>query len=381
MIFDVYDYEFLRLCGLCRYVPTGLKRKFDVPYFDTSVIATLRSNGYIKMQSNKTSYKLTFEGKEILADMGYTFPDDSRMNINRSAYYRKIKNALWNITLHLAGIDVFFNRTSQLAEINTGYISSLTLRMDENIRVLAGARFLGILKFFDTAYMPYFVAEEKDWIIPRHELEIFKSQISTLPSIRNMEIILIGDTLEELWENIHPKTESISQGWGMTRIDEALKELGCDYSLVPANSDGVIQLSFMKNYRYRERIAKDLGCNVDKVFNLSECDGFKDNIPYIIGLDFNIKRILRALKQIERYDKNIVPKVCCFPFQRKMMIHLLKRYKTQNTTLGMLDIEHYQKNVFKNDVSVFESQTPYIKGGVYLSANQRKITKANIEEL
>lgn len=90
MVFDRYDFEFLRLCGVCRYLPTGLMRKFDAPYFKSGVIGTLKDRGYIKTQSDKLSYKLTKEGKRVLEEMGYIFSDDVRMNIKRQAYKRKL---------------------------------------------------------------------------------------------------------------------------------------------------------------------------------------------------------------------------------------------------------------------------------------------------
>ena len=177
MVFDRYDFEFLRLCGVCRYLPTGLMRKFDAPYFKSGVVGTLKDRGYIKTQSDKLSYKLTKEGKRVLEEMGYIFSDDVRMNIKRQAYKRKLKNALWNVTLHLAGIDIFGEKVSSLAEMKSGYISSLTIRADEDQKVLAGTRFLGILKVNDSAYIPYFLSDENEWVIPGYENDTFISQI------------------------------------------------------------------------------------------------------------------------------------------------------------------------------------------------------------
>ena len=95
MIFDVYDIEFLKLCGLCRYIPTGLLRKYDAPYFNGEIISTLRRNGYIKIQTDGSSYKLTYEGREILSRLNYPFEDDPKMNITKKSYKRKLKNALY----------------------------------------------------------------------------------------------------------------------------------------------------------------------------------------------------------------------------------------------------------------------------------------------
>ena len=115
----------------------------------------MQKAGVIKTQSDKQSYKLTTKGRDYLLEMGYEFADDTRMDLKRPTYKRKLKNALWNIALSLAGIDIYHSRTGELAGKETGYVSSLVIRSDKRTKVLAGTKFLGILKLFNTAYIPY----------------------------------------------------------------------------------------------------------------------------------------------------------------------------------------------------------------------------------
>ena len=204
MIFDRRDFEVLRLCGLCRYLPTRLRLRFDSPLFAPGIFVTLRNHRLIKMQSDRSSYKLTYDGREILAEMGYTFPDDARMNLKRTAYKRKLKNALWNVTLHLAGIDIYACDAADLSRKENGYVSSLLLRKDNDMRVLAGTRFLGILKLGNTCYAPYYVESADDWIIPGYEREIYSSQIQTFKGAKQTRLILAGNSLEELWKYLRP---------------------------------------------------------------------------------------------------------------------------------------------------------------------------------
>lgn len=144
MIFNMYEHELMKLCGICRYLPTGLLRKYDAPYLSRSVIVGLQKFGVIKTQSDKGSYKLTTKGRDYLAEMGFEFSDDIRMDLKRPIYKRKLKNAFWNITLSLAGIDIYHSRTRELAEKDVGYVSSLVIRADKCTKVLAGTKFLGI---------------------------------------------------------------------------------------------------------------------------------------------------------------------------------------------------------------------------------------------
>ena len=66
MNFDIKDYRVLRLCGLCRYIPSDLWRYYNSELFSATSMFTLEDRGYIKMQTNGMSYKLTYKGREAL---------------------------------------------------------------------------------------------------------------------------------------------------------------------------------------------------------------------------------------------------------------------------------------------------------------------------
>lgn len=375
MIFDQRDYEILRLCGLCRYLPTGLERRFAAPYFSPEAFASLREHGLIKQQSDNSSWKLTYDGRVILAKMGHEYAQDKRLDLKRPAYRRRLKNAMWNVMLFLAGIDVFLENAAELAGMDIGYLSSLMLRTDNNQRMLAGTRFLGILRMYDAAYVPYFLESEADWIVPGYEREIFTSQISALKGVRDTRLLLAGSSLEELWKAIHPAQLSEVLPRGMRCFDRALEELGYDFPLVPISCNGVTQLSLMKICRYRECLAQALGCSLQIPCQLLECDGIADGVPHIIAIDFNVKRIVRALRQIQRFDSGIIPKICCLPFQRSTMFKLLRRYGAQKAVVMAIDLQSLH-DVFPEIEQEPPDQIPYIsKEGEYVSANTGKAAK------
>lgn len=330
MIFDNLDVAYLKLCGLCRYLPADLQRRYDSPIVSRAVIANLEEHKLIKRQSNNLSFKLTWAGRELLAGMGDTFPVDARMDLKRPAYRRKLKNAEWNVLLYLAGIDVFGESVRQLNDSETGYVSSLMLRADTNVRVLAGTRFLGILKIGNTAYIPYYA---DGCVIPGFEREIFRSQLENLNGITDVKLICTFETLEELWERTHPEQRSEPGTRGLREIDRALEELGHEFLLVPFGRGGVMQMHLVKIWRYRERIAQALGCDTTPRDGLSECDGMLGGIPCVIAIDFNTERIVRALQQIAILDKTAVPKICCLPFQKPCIFKLLKRFGCQKTAV------------------------------------------------
>ena len=379
MVFDMRDFGVLMLCGVCRYLPTALAKYFDSPFFDVRLLRTLRNHNLIKIQSNNLSYKLTYTGCEVLAEMGYTFPQDKRLDIKKESYRRKLRNALFNVTLFLAEINIFYDSSLSLANKNIGYVSSLMVRADNRIKPLAGTRFLGILKIADTAYVSYFVDNKDDWIVPNYEREIYSAQISVMGNIKKTQIILAGISLEELWKNVFPKVQSEPHSNGCKCFDIALEELGSDFLLVPTDSNGVLQMSILQIAGYRDRILRVLECTKDVPEELFECDGIKDNIPYIIALDMNVNRIVRALRQVERFDKNAVPKIYYLPFQEEVIFMLLKRYWRKDISIGKLT----DKNIsimFPEAIHEYNPLSPYTnEKGVTYDASERRVRKDDIE--
>ncbi len=379
MIFDTVDCEILRLIGFCRYMPSGLQRRYDTPMFKRRVISNLQEHELIKKQSDGLSFKLTTRGRECLAGMGYEYPFDARMDLKKPSYRRKLKNAQWNVLMCLAGINIFYESAQALTGKDKGYTSSLILRSDKNMKVLAGTRFLGLLKLEDKIHIPYCIESEDDWIIPGYEKDIYSSQVQNIKNIKEIQLILTGETLEELWNYTHNQNRSVKLGTGRKTFKEALKELGSEYSLIPFGRDGVIQLKLMTIWRYRERIAKAIGCDTREIKNLSECDGMIDNVPYVIAVDFNIKRIVRALKQIERFNPKIVPRVCCLPFQKSTMFKLLKAYNAQKTAVVTIDKNNIY-NIFPEVKEDVLKREPYMtKEGEYVEVFERKIAVDKIK--
>lgn len=379
MIFDTVDCELLKLAGISRYMPTLLQRRYDTPMFKRRVISNLQEHELIKMQSDGLSFKLTTRGRECLAGMGYEFPRDARMDLKKPSYRRKLKNAQWNVLLTLAGIDIYYNSAQALAETDKGYMSSLLLRGDNSLKVLAGTRFLGLLKIKDTVYVPYHIESSEDWIIPGYEREIYSSQIQSMKEVKDIQLILTGESLEELWNFTHSQKQIAKLPNGRKTFKQALKELGSEYSLIPFGRDGVIQLKLITIWRYRERIAKAIGCDTREIKNLSECDGMIDNVPYVIAVDFNIKRIVRALKQIQKFNPDIVPRICCLPFQRSTMFKLLKAYNAQKTAVVTIDKNNIY-NIFPEVKEDVLKREPYMtKEGEYVEVVERKIAVDKIK--
>lgn len=374
MIFDTVDYEVLKLAGVCRYFPFALKRRFNSELLSSNTIDNLKLHNLIKSMNDHLSFKLTKKGRECLADIGYEFTQDARTDIKKASYFRKLENAKWNVLLTIAGIDVYYSNARTLADTEKGYISTLAMRTDKNMKVLAGSKFLGVLKDKETAYVPYYVKDRESWIYPFFERTTYRSQIESMRSVNEIKLILTGETLEELWGNITTLGQPPSYRNGMMPFSLALEELGSEFLLVPLSDNGVMQMRLLLTCRYRERLASAIGCKKNIIPNLSECDGFKNDTPYIIAIDFNVKRIVRALRQIEKYDKNLVPRICCLPFQKNCIMKLLKEYNSSKTIVTAIPKDKIYVVFPELKINNIERKA-YTKDGECIEIPGRKLTE------
>lgn len=310
MIYDVYDYNFLRLCGLCRYFPKNLQERYKSEMLGVNVYKNLQEFKMIKQQSNKQSFKLTRQGKAFLAEMGYSFPEDVKTSINRQSYSVKINNAKWVSLLHLAGINVFCRNLRELAEMEVGYISTHLLRDDTNRKSLAETKFLGLLKIRDTVYIPYYVEGADDWILQRFDRQIYTMFINELEGVKHVGHILLGETLEELSEYVINAKAVEKLPHGRIRFSEALERFEGDTVFMPLNTLGVLQMQFLKNSRNIMRFAKVL--DYDGIsspnYSLFHCEK-PNGTPIYIACDGNMSKLKRALHQAEKAGYNFRPNV------------------------------------------------------------------------
>ena len=362
MIYDTYDYDFLRLCGLCKYVPKELYKRYRSDIFCRNIVENLMYHKIIKLQNNKLSYKLTTKGKEVLAEMGDTFPEDVKMNINRVAYKRMLISARFTVLLHLAGINVFCRNIEQLNKEESGYICKHMLYEKYERRKIAGTRFLGILKLHDVIYIPYYVESSNDGILPKFEKSVFSKIVSDLDGVKKIIIMLVGETLEELCDNFFEEHKCENSNRGYRSFKRALEILGEKFSFVSLDRCGVLQLNIMNIWRYKRELMKAIN-NLDQnpgEYTLS--DGiYKECTPLSIGLDISPLEIKAAVKQAWDISREHRPRIVYLWFQHKVWLRIFEREINYASILSQINEEN-MKLVFGKQLKTFERK-PFFKDG------------------
>ncbi len=377
MIYDTYDFEVLRLCGLCRYIPTDLQKRYDAPFFENETVLNLQEYKLIKMQNDELSYKLTDKGRKLLAEMGYQFQSDARMNINRNGYKRKVDSAKFTVLLHLAGINVFCRNLGELEKEKAGYIVKTELYGKYGKKNLAGTRFLGLLKIGNVVYIPYYIESDDDWIMPKYEQETFMYLTRELPSVKKVRIMLVGETLEELSKNVFAYKRESEIETGRSCFNKALEEFGRQTLWVPLNKEGVLQLNIMTICRYKDMVVAAMDGKNKTPECYSRSNGMYKNHPVIVLLDTNVKSIIPALKQAAEINDGQLPAVVVMYSYTKIIEKLLYRYNSPHCMIYKIEYEAL-KNVYKEHIKEFE-QTAYMKNGRLfpLKAPKHHLSKQN----
>ena len=71
MLLDSDDLEFLKLCGVSRFLPRKLAEKYSLPMFSVGLAETLADGKLIKEVSAECKcYRLTSRGRDLLKQLG-----------------------------------------------------------------------------------------------------------------------------------------------------------------------------------------------------------------------------------------------------------------------------------------------------------------------
>ena len=211
------------------------------------------------------------------------------------------------VMLNFAGIDVFADDTDRLCR-NT-FLPSFALRRkyDKSENIVGATRFVGVLRAETKTLIPYYVESGNEKLFAGTERGVFCA-VGTLAACHDdYEIIFIGDNLNSLFKSIEYKRAVKKKACNMAK---AVYEFEFPIKLVPANQNGVFQIQILKAERWKEKILSIFKSDIISSDNII-FDGTIKGEPFIIGLDFDVKKIRQAVRE----SKNTVLNILCFEFQ------------------------------------------------------------------
>jgi hypothetical protein len=310
-------------------MPVTLGRKLGEELMYVGVTKNLQEHGLIKQTVNRECYKLTGMGRGVLEEMGFSFAEDARTRSSGSRYTRRLLCAEINVLFHVAGIDVFAENVQALRHARCAYLPSLSLRANGRAEnPLAGARFSGILRSGDTAFVVYFTDDTDGGLHRAFEGQVFEGLIANVPDVKHTKIIFTGKSLERLWTALSAPTGDGRLRDQSITFAKAFEEFPNNVCLLERTRDGVTQAKIMAMENYRARLAAYM-CQgkPDVPRALSHCDGLPHGVPLIVAVDMDLKHIYAALAQAAAYGRE--PHILCLSFQEKILRRVLSDNKIQ----------------------------------------------------
>ena len=325
--FDKAEIEVLRLCAWCKDLPVyGCK---NIP---KDIIDTLLFFRYIRLSRNKTGYRCTPTGFELLrtAEMEYT--QDKSYRSDSDALARRYQTAEIASFFWRYGADVFSTRPP--AEDQTGiFLPSFALRRNQHANILGGTKLTGFFYSKTTAFIPYYIAADNNGIYPDVEQRTFRAE--TLLCKRDPHIIYTGrGDIQEIIYAVSYRKDKPKKSTTVYYKD-AIDKFNCPVSLIPLTSDGMRQLRILEVSDHRYRLAKNiLGKGYLPPVD-SYTDGRTETENIIIGIDCNIARIESAVRSGK------AAKVFVLPFQAEAVQKITAGSKVQCFVLNLKDTEDF----------------------------------------
>ena len=370
LIFDVKDAECLKLLGLCRYMPIFLGKRFSVQSLYSGTTKNLIEHGLIKYTVDGKCLKLTCFGRNALQDMGYVFSEDSRSMNSGSKYERRVMCAETNLMFYSAGVDIFSENIKKLNGSKSCYIPFLNMRSAKGGESLSGARFAGILKSGNIAYVIYYVnSDDEIGLHISFEELAFKPLVTNLEGVDYTKIIFAGNSLEELESIIFKQNNGKCKNQSEP-FSQAYEKFAYNIYMFERNKNGVMQAKIIAVPDYRKKLAQYFCVGKTALPpTLSYCDGFHKGSPLIIAVDMDLKRIYAAVKQAFAYSK-LEPYILCLNFQENFLFNYLRHKEIPKAQILPIEFNKISAGL-KLKANHFTNEPVRDKKGEYMTVRCR----------
>ena len=342
MILDLKEAECLKLLGLCRYIPVFLGKRYAGQVLYTDTTKHLLLLGLIKYTADGKCLKLTYFGNSVLRELGYTFSTDARSLNNGSRYIRRMLCAEINMLFHSAGIDIFSEKIKDLNRSEPCYIPFLNMRSAKNGAALSCARFAGIFRNGDTAYIAYYAVDDEIGVHVSFEEGAFKPLAFSLEGVEYIKIIFAGNSLDALWKLLFSKKSKEKCKNQSEHFSQAFQKFAYNVHLFERNKNGTMQAQIIAVPDYRKKLAEYFCVGKTKLPPiLGNCDGFHNGRPLIIAIDMELNRICKGIKQANKYSE-LEPYILCLNFQESFLFKYFQHMgirKAQILPIGFEKVE------------------------------------------
>ena len=333
MIYSRADLELLRLVAFCRDVPMDAGAAFASGLFSPWRISQLLAVKALKLSRTAQTLRPTPYTYGIIARAGYPTPAELKPNNKKEALARRENAFSILTTFYRAGIHVFcFGQEGRPVPLaDDSFITSAEIRRSRG-NTQGSATFYGIAFLGTTAYFVWHVSEGKGLYFC-NEVRLFNSLVEEMRTRTGQDydraVIYMGESIATIahmalgHDDGGPRRTN-RDGLSMMSFDTAYDDLKLPIHFVPAGDTGAYQLKIMHIPGYREALARAIMGDAYTAPHegLPDTDTMLDDMPAVIAVDMDIKRIDRATVQAGEAGYDTIA-IYALPWQTDF---LLERY-------------------------------------------------------
>ncbi len=284
------------------------------------VLMGLKKNNLIYKYSDVPlpSYRLTKTGKKrllLINEERYGFfltgtADESMRTSILTRRKRQHNLGAVMACMINGGINIFRDEKKKFGEVqNTAFLTAMELKEKNDLWIkVRNSRMLGVIINSNDIWSVYNVSNGVFRWYDNVELRlrILLSQVSR--DSDNINALVFGNSIDAVKYFLSENGKKVS----------ILNSTFNKFSFIPLDRNGEVQLKVMLNeeiYNNFLRIASN-GNIKDTIFNI-EHDWVENGVPVLLAVDFDIKRILNFIKEINYNGIN--GKIVCFDFQKEVI--------------------------------------------------------------
>lgn len=271
------EIDILKIGAVCKDLPLNLP------------IQTLLMLGLLRQIRQKTSYRLTPKGYQLLDKIGFPYVPDKSYRTDPTTIRRRMHLAELMLFLEELGINVFL-QSPEATELS--FLPSAVLRQKGESNVLGNTKLYGFLYSQSLTYIFYRLAEQDSGLYTQNEERIFHA--NGLLGQKKPAVIYTGqNSFEKLMQML---TETATHSTADSYYT-AMQKFSCPVCFVPLSEDGLRQLRMMTVPDYKEKLCKYLLGGRYQASDNRWHDGIdsKTGERYQIGIDFNLKDFDKGL--------------------------------------------------------------------------------------
>lgn len=304
MLLDTADIELLRLVGWFKNMPLLEKKStaemsFNSDMFSNATLNTLQEYGLLSvMPGGRNLCRLKPQGYRLLEDIGYRYPQDSKYVSDTKILTRRKEAALTALTFYRAGCNVFADDILSLQTPQV-YLSSAAIRRNKVLpnNTFGGSRFCGIGRDYINTYLCYYLDNPNTQLYFSNEMRMFHNATSKIQC--SSSIAYFGKSYESIADVILSKPqEKTGRKNDAVTFYEAYRRTSLPVYLIECSDTGAAQLLILGQENYRMKIAQAaLGEQFAIPYqSIKGSDASFNNMPVVIGLDMDIRRIRSVFK-------------------------------------------------------------------------------------